>query len=200
MTGLHGSPRRSATVGRHAVAPVLPAVLHRMADVLDDDVAAGPPLVDQRRRLDAAEERAEAARRRLRVLRTAARRAGLVRWRRALLTIVGLGLLAAVFLMGAVVVLYLVPGPLLLVPAVLVLGAVVWVTRRLRGRPEPPTVSGLDVAAAEADAATTAVRRARARFAARARRVRSDVTLWCRHHGVPADADALRRLARTPQP
>lgn len=146
-------------VGRHAAAPVLPAVLNRMADVLDDDEVLAAPLVEQQRRLRVAEERAEAARRRLRVLRSAAWHAGLERWRRAVLTIVGVGVLAALFLMAAAVVLYLVPGPLLLVPAVLVLVAVVVVTRRLRGRPAPHAVTGLDVAAAEAEEATTAVRR-----------------------------------------
>ncbi len=105
-------------------------------------------------------------------------------------------MLAAVFLMAAAAVLYLVPGPLLLVPATLVLVAVVVATRRLRGRPEPRAVTGLDIAAAEAAAASTAARRSRARLPPSARHMRGEVTRWCRRHGVPADAEALRQLAR----
>lgn len=196
MAGAHTAPRDAASVGRHAAAPALPAVLNQMADVLDDDAVLAAPLVEQHRRLQASEQRASSARRRLRILRAAARRNGWLRWRRALLTILGTGVLAAVFLMAAAAVLYLVPGPLLLVPATLVLVAVVVATRRLRGRPEPRAVTGLDIAAAEAAAASTAARRSRARLAARARHMRGEVTRWCRRHGVPADAEALRQLAR----
>jgi len=184
-------------VGRHAAAPALPAMLDRMADVLDDDtVVLAEPLVMERRRLQAAQRRAAAARRQVRELRAAARRTWLLRWRRLLVTIVGLGVLAAVFVLVVAVLLILEPGPLLVIPVAFVLGAVVEVTRRLRGRAEPPAVTGLDAATAEAAAAATAVRRARARLSARARRIRDEVRLWCRRHGVPADARALRQLAR----
>jgi hypothetical protein len=184
-------------VGRHAAAPALPALLDRMADVLDPEaVALAEPLHAERRQLRAAERRAAAARRQVRELRAEARRVWLLRWRRLLLTIVGLGVLAALFVLAATVLLLVEPGPLLLIPATLVLVAVVEATRRLRGRREPPTVTGLDAAAAEAAAADTAVRRARTRLSARARRVRDEVRRWCRRHGVPADAQALRQLAR----
>jgi hypothetical protein len=129
-------------------------------------------------------------------LRAAARRTWLLRWRRLLLTIVGLGLLAAVFVLVVAVLLILEPGPLLVIPVALVLGAVVEVTRRLRGRAEPPAVTGLEAATEEAEEAATAVRRARTRLTARARRIRQEVRFWCRRHGLPADAQALRQLAR----
>jgi hypothetical protein len=197
MTGAHTTPRPAATVGRHAAAPAVPALLDRMADVLDPDaVVHAEPLHAERRRLRAAELRAAAARRRVQELRAAARRIRLLRWRRLLVTIIGLGVLAAVFVLAAAALLLVVPGPLLLVPVTLVLVAVVEVTRRLRGRGEPPGVTGLDAATAEAAAADTAVRRARTRLSARARRIRDEVRRWCRSHGVPADARALRQLAR----
>jgi len=197
MTGARPTPPQAPKVGRHAAAPALPATLHRMADVLDPDVAVlAEPLVREHRRLRAAERRAAAARWRVEQLRAAARRVWVVRWRRLLVTIVGLGVLAAVFVLAAAAFLLVVPGPLLLVPVTLMLGAVVELARRLRGRDGTPDVTGLDAATAEAAAADSAVRRARTRFSARARRVRNEVRLWCRRHGLPADAQALRQLAR----
>lgn len=197
MTGAHTTPRPVPTVGRHAAAPALPALLDRMADVLDPEaVVLAEPLLAERRRLRAAELRAAAARRQVRELRAAGRRAWLLRWQRLLLTIVVLGVLAAVFVLVAAALLLVVPGPLLLLPVTLVLVAVVEVARRLRGRGESPTVTGLAAAAAEAAEADTAVRRARTRLSARARRIRDEVRRWCRRHGVPADARALRQLAR----
>jgi hypothetical protein len=197
MTRAHTTPPPEPEVGRHAAAPALPAMLDRMADVLDPEATVlAEPLAAERRRLRAAERRAAAARWRVEQLRAAGRRVWMVRWRRLLLTIVGLGVLAAVFVLAAVALLLVVPGPLLLVPVTLVLVAVVELARRLRGRHDPSEVTGLAEAAAEAAEAATAVRRARARLSARARRVRHEVRLWCRRHGVPADAQALRRLAR----
>ncbi|MGI5131812.1 hypothetical protein ACQEVB_33765 [Pseudonocardia sp. CA-107938] len=184
----------TSTVGRHADAPTL---LDRMADVLDgDDVVLAAPLRQERRRLRAAQQRAARARRRVQELRTANRQIGLLRWRRLLVTILALGVLTAVFVLAVMTLLFLLPGPLLVLPAALVLAGVVEVTRRLRGRAEADPVPDLDAATEEAAAAATAVRRARRRLSAGARRLRGEVALWCRHHGVPADARALRRLAR----
>lgn len=183
------SRRPVPTVGRHTAAPAPPAVLNRLADVLDRRQA---PRDGERGRLRMAERRMMVAAGRLRVLRAASRRERLSRWQRAAVAVVGLGLLAGFLLIGLLAVLYLGPGPLLVVPLVLVLAAVVVLARRTRGRAAPERVRGVDEAAAEVAAAETAVRRGRARI----RRARAEASAWCERHGVPADAAALRGLAR----
>jgi predicted lipid-binding transport protein (Tim44 family) len=195
-------------VGRHVRVPALPARLEQMAAVLD---ATAPSRVgdqqlvrasDQAAR--AAQTRADAARTRLTRLRAAARRDRRRRWSGALVSVLGLGLLGALVVIGLLAALYVGSGLLLLVPLALALVAVVVVTRKLRGQRAPQAVRGIQAAQervrdAESDArrARHRARQVRDRWVERARAGRADVAAWCRRQSLPVDPDVLRALARS---
>lgn len=112
------------------------------------------------------------------------------------------GTLLGLLILGLLVVISLEPGPLLVVPAAVVLAAVVVLTDRWRDVEHLPAVRGIGAATADLHRAVTARRRARrhATTVTRwwngwARQNRRNVASWCKRHGVPPDAGTLRRLA-----
>lgn len=120
--------------------------------------------------------------------------------------LVGGGLLTLLVL-GLLVVLYVDPGPFLVVPAAVTLGLAVVLAAHWRGIEPVPAVGGLTDAATELRTALTARHRARRHAAVVhrswrmwARRNRVNVGTWCLRHGVPADATTLRRLAERSVP
>lgn len=129
-------------------------------------------------------------------------RSQLRRWGRVGVAVLITGLMLGLLVLGLLVVISLEPGPLLVVPAALALGAVVVLTDRWRELGNEPPVRGITAATADLRAAWTTHRRARRHaavvarwWAGWARRNRANVASWCRRHGVPADAATLRRLA-----
>jgi hypothetical protein len=123
------------------------------------------------------------------------------RWRTLMITVVGVGEGLAVLWLGLLVVAYLSPGPLFLLPTGAALYAVVRVTlrvARVERAPRRPVVDDLVDAVREVRAAELTVRQARsaaARWADRTRRARAEAVSWCVRHHLPADAVALRELA-----
>jgi hypothetical protein len=129
-------------------------------------------------RVRAAERDAVAAVARYRALRAASKAGipvhGPPCWQRLLLTIVGVGGLLGVLVVGLIAMAFLLPGPLLIVPAAGGLTAVVFVTVRASARRRGPVVRDLVGAVVEVRRADAALRRARERAQGRPAVIRPD--------------------------
>lgn len=123
-------------------------------------------------------------------------------WRRLGLTVLGAGTLLGVLCLALTVVIYLFPGPLLVLPAAAALAAVTKVTILVEERERNEHALDLAASALAVREAQDALQQARQRAAAaraecetRIRRGRAEAAEWCTCQRVPADASSLRRLA-----
>lgn len=123
-------------------------------------------------------------------------------WRRLGLTVLGAGTLLGVLCLALTVVIFLSPGPLLVLPAAAALAAVIKVTVVVEEHERNEHSLDLAAAALAVREAQDSLGLARERAAAlraecetRMRRGRAEAAEWCACQQVPADASSLRRLA-----